>query len=213
MALGLVLNRTRQVPAEHSPAFGAIAERFRRAGECERAVRLCQEGLQRYPTHLSARVTLGWALIDLGRCGEARLELERVLKLAPDNLAAIRGLAELHDRTDGEAALGVWPPPPDPQDAAAAPAVGPVADAASLDVVDVGGSAEIADAAEAEDGLSFAVEDMVAIVDSDDRMRFDPSVLDAVIDDSLTLPPVNTPEGFLVRVRARQAEILAQLAG
>jgi len=100
MALAIVLNRRRQVPAEDSPAFGAIAERFRRAGDLERAVALCQEGLQKYPKHLSSRVTLGWALLDLGRYDEARAELEQVLKRAPDNLAAIRGLAELHDRTE-----------------------------------------------------------------------------------------------------------------
>jgi tetratricopeptide (TPR) repeat protein len=100
MALAIVLNRRRQVPAEDSPAFGAIAERFRRAGDLERAVNLCQEGLQKYPKHLSSRVTLGWALLDLGRYDEARAELEQVLKRAPDNLAAIRGLAELHDRTE-----------------------------------------------------------------------------------------------------------------
>jgi hypothetical protein len=100
MALAIVLNRRRQVPAEDSPAFGAIAERFRRAGELDRAVALCQEGLQKYPKHLSSRVTLGWALLDLGRYDEARAELEQVLKRAPDNLAAIRGLAELHDRTE-----------------------------------------------------------------------------------------------------------------
>jgi hypothetical protein len=100
MALAVVLNRRRQVPAEDSPAFGAIAERFRRAGELERAVTLCQEGLQKYPKHLSSRVTLGWALLDLGRYDEARVELEKVLKRAPDNLAAIRGLAQLHDRTE-----------------------------------------------------------------------------------------------------------------
>lgn len=100
MGLGMVLNRNRQVPAEDSPAFGAIAERFRRAGDLERAVALCQEGLQKFPGHLSARVTLGWSFLDLGRYDEARAELEQVLKRAPDNLAAIRGLAELHDRAE-----------------------------------------------------------------------------------------------------------------
>ena len=97
---GLTLNRHRQVPAEQTPAFGSIAERFRRAGQLDRAVNLCVDGLKRFPDHMSARVTLGWALMDLGRYDEARRELEVVLKRAPDNLAAIRGLAELHDRAE-----------------------------------------------------------------------------------------------------------------
>lgn len=98
---GILLNRNRQVPAEETPAFGGIAERFRRAGDLDRAIALCRDGLQRFPEQLSARVTLGWALLDKGQYDAARDELEQVLRKAPDNLAAIRGLAELHDRSEG----------------------------------------------------------------------------------------------------------------
>ena len=118
MATSLSLNRTRKVPAEDTAAFGAIAERFRRGGALERAVSLCREGLQKFPDHVSARVTLGWSLLDLGKYDEARQELEQVLRRAPDNLAAIRGLAELHDRFEHTLNLpmdgpGQWPPPPE----------------------------------------------------------------------------------------------------
>lgn len=82
-------------------AFGVIAERFRRAGQPEKAVSLCREGLDKFPEHLSARVTLGWSLLDMGEYQEAFDELKHVLKRAPDNLAAIRGLAELHERGIG----------------------------------------------------------------------------------------------------------------
>ena len=121
MATSLSLNRTRKVPAEDTAAFGAIAERFRRGGALERAVSLCREGLQKFPDHVSARVTLGWSLLDLGKYDEARLELEQVLRRAPDNLAAIRGLAELHDRFEHTLNLpmdgpGQWPPPPEATD-------------------------------------------------------------------------------------------------
>ena len=50
------------------------------------------------PGYLSARVTLGRALIELGQLDEAQAELSRVLESAPENLAAIRGLAEIHHR-------------------------------------------------------------------------------------------------------------------
>jgi tetratricopeptide (TPR) repeat protein len=82
-------------------AFGVIAERFRRAGQPEKAVTLCREGLEKFPDHLSARVTLGWSLLDMGEHQEAFDQLKSVLKRAPDNLAAIRGLAELHERGIG----------------------------------------------------------------------------------------------------------------
>src|SRR5262245_13257240 len=125
MGSSLVLNRRPKVPAEDTAAFGAIAERFRRGGALEQAVSLCRDGLQKFPDHVSARVTLGWALLDLGKYEEARIELEQVMRRAPDNLAAIRGMAELHDRFEHTLNLpmdgpGQWPPPPEDADASAA---------------------------------------------------------------------------------------------
>jgi thioredoxin-like negative regulator of GroEL len=72
------------------------AEQLRRAGNAQGAADLCRDALVRFPGHLSARVTLGWALLDLGQLKEARAEFEAVRKSAPDNFAAIRGLAQLH---------------------------------------------------------------------------------------------------------------------
>jgi tetratricopeptide (TPR) repeat protein len=85
-----------------SIAFAALAEEYRRAGRFDEAIDTCNVGLVRHPSYLSAHVTLGRALIDVGRLEEARGALQYVLKLAPENLAAIRGLAEIHDRL-GEA--------------------------------------------------------------------------------------------------------------
>jgi tetratricopeptide (TPR) repeat protein len=81
-----------------SIAFAALAEEYRRAGRFEEAISTCQAGLQRHPAYLSAHVTLGRALLETGQFDEARAELEHVLRAAPENLAAIRGLAEIHDR-------------------------------------------------------------------------------------------------------------------
>src|SRR3989304_3942152 len=81
-----------------SIAFAALAEEYRRAGRFEDAIQTCVTGLRRHPAYLSAHVTLGRALIEVGQYDEAREELEHVLKLAPENLAAIRGLAEIHHR-------------------------------------------------------------------------------------------------------------------
>jgi tetratricopeptide (TPR) repeat protein len=88
-----------------SIAFAALAEEYRRADRFDEAIETCKAGLVRHPSYLSAHVTLGRAFIEVGRLQDARAELEYVLKLAPENLAAIRGLAEIHDRTgeeDGE---------------------------------------------------------------------------------------------------------------
>jgi tetratricopeptide (TPR) repeat protein len=81
-----------------SIAFAALAEEYRRAGRFDEAIHTCTAGLVRHPSYLSAHVTLGRALLDVGRLDDARRELESVLKIAPENLAAIRALAEIHDR-------------------------------------------------------------------------------------------------------------------
>jgi len=81
-----------------SIAFAALAEEYRRAGRFKEAIDVCRAGLTRHPAYLSARVTLGRALIEVGALEEARLELDQVLETAPENLAAIRALAEIHHR-------------------------------------------------------------------------------------------------------------------
>lgn len=86
-----------------SIAFAQLAEEYRRSGQTDEAVRVCREGLTRHPGYLSARVTLGRALLDLGQLGEARGEFEFVVAEAPENLAAVRGLAEIFHR-DGHIA-------------------------------------------------------------------------------------------------------------
>jgi tetratricopeptide (TPR) repeat protein len=89
-----------------SIAFAQLAEEYRRAGQAEAAVRVCRDGLPRHPGYLSARVTLGRALLDLGQLDEARLEFQLVAVGAPENLAAVRGLAEIFYREgDATAAL------------------------------------------------------------------------------------------------------------
>src|SRR6185312_7997069 len=88
--------RVQKDPA--SIAFAQLAEECRRAGMHEEAVEVCRAGLDIHPAYLSARVTLGRALIELNLLDDGQTELELVLKSAPENLAAIRGLAEIHNR-------------------------------------------------------------------------------------------------------------------
>jgi tetratricopeptide (TPR) repeat protein len=87
-----------------SIAFAHLAEEYRRAGRFEDAIATCRTGLARQPTYVSARVTLGRALVESAQYAEARSEFEHALRLAPENLAAIRALAALHERFDESAA-------------------------------------------------------------------------------------------------------------
>ena len=81
-----------------SIAFAQLAEEHRRAGQFEDAVRVCRAGLAQHPAYLSARITLGRALLEMERYDEAVSEFEYVLKAAPDNLTAVRELADIEQR-------------------------------------------------------------------------------------------------------------------
>jgi tetratricopeptide (TPR) repeat protein len=88
--------RVQRDPA--SISFAALAEEYRRLGMFPEAIETCRSGLQRHPSYISARVTLGRALVEVGEFDEASAELELVLRSAPENLAAIRALADIHRR-------------------------------------------------------------------------------------------------------------------
>jgi tetratricopeptide (TPR) repeat protein len=63
-----------------SIAFAQLAEEYRRIGDHLEAIRVCQAGLDQHPAYLSARVTLGRSLLELGRVEEAEAEFQRVLE-------------------------------------------------------------------------------------------------------------------------------------
>ena len=81
-----------------SIAFAQLAEEYRRAGYYNEAIDTCHAGLTIHSGYLSARVTLGRSLIEVNELDAAEVELRHVLQYAAENLAAIRGLAEVHHR-------------------------------------------------------------------------------------------------------------------
>jgi tetratricopeptide (TPR) repeat protein len=94
-----ILELRRRVQADPaSISFAQLAEECRRSGAAAEAVEICRAGLAHHPGYLSARVTLGRSLLEVGRLDEAAVELATVVQAAPTNLAAIRGLAEIHQQ-------------------------------------------------------------------------------------------------------------------
>jgi tetratricopeptide (TPR) repeat protein len=85
--------RVRRDPA--SRLFVPLADLYRVAGRFADAERVLRLGLQRHPEHHSAATALGRVLLEQGRPDEARSVLEGVVAVVPDNLLAVRLLAEL----------------------------------------------------------------------------------------------------------------------
>jgi tetratricopeptide (TPR) repeat protein len=111
--------RIQQDPA--SLSFAPLAEELRRAGRIQDAIDTCRAGLAIHPAYVSARATLGRALLDQGALDEALTELTTVLAVAPENLAALKGVAEIRERLAAGKAPPVEaapaPPPPESQNA------------------------------------------------------------------------------------------------
>jgi hypothetical protein len=81
------------LPDMSEPSFVPLAEAHRREGLVEDAVRICREGLARFPASLRGRVVLGQCLLDQGAIGEAIVELGRVERESggdPEVLALLR---------------------------------------------------------------------------------------------------------------------------
>jgi tetratricopeptide (TPR) repeat protein len=81
-----------------SIAFASLAEEYRRSARFEEAVEASRAGLRFHPTYVSARVTLGRSLMELGLFDQAERELQVVARSTPDNLAARRALGDLYWR-------------------------------------------------------------------------------------------------------------------
>ena len=109
LRIDVLRRRVQMDPA--SIAFAELAEEYRRAGRIDESIDTCRTGLKRHPSYTAARVTLGRALLDRGLLDEASAEIESVLLAAPENLAAVRTLAEIHLRREGPAAEAELPEP------------------------------------------------------------------------------------------------------
>lgn len=88
-----------------SIAFAQLAEEYRRAGDLSEAIRVCEAGLAQHPAYISARVTLGRSLFELGRIEEARQAFTQVIAAAPENRVARDKLNEIDQLTRPPAAV------------------------------------------------------------------------------------------------------------
>jgi tetratricopeptide (TPR) repeat protein len=75
--------------------FAPLANEYRKAGDFEQAIFICQEYLPQQPGHMSGHIVLGQALFEAKRLPEARTVFETALTLDPENLIALRHLADI----------------------------------------------------------------------------------------------------------------------
>jgi len=81
----------------HSRVFAPLAEAYRKIGQIDRAVEICEKGLKIHPNYVSGRVALGRAYYDKGDYGSAKTQLEMVFEADPENLVAAKTLGEIYE--------------------------------------------------------------------------------------------------------------------
>src|SRR5689334_20593210 len=88
--------------------FAPLANEYRKIGDFEQAIFICQEFLPQQPGHMSGHIVYGQALFESGRHGEARSVFETALALDPENLIALRHLGDIARAHGDTETAGAW---------------------------------------------------------------------------------------------------------
>jgi hypothetical protein len=83
--------------------FAPLANEFRKMGDLDQAIMICEEFLPQQPGHMSGHIVYGQALYESGKLPESRVVFETALGLDPENLIALRHLGDI-SRSQGELA-------------------------------------------------------------------------------------------------------------
>ena len=75
--------------------YATLANEYRKAGNVEQAISLCEQHVSEQPVTLNAWVVYGQALTDAGRLDEAAATFRSALSLDPENLIALRHLGDI----------------------------------------------------------------------------------------------------------------------
>jgi tetratricopeptide (TPR) repeat protein len=81
-----------------SLAFAPLADAYRKTGRTRDAIRLCREGLERFPQYVTARLILAKALLDEGDADGALGEVQAILDARPHEAQAHRLAGDLYRR-------------------------------------------------------------------------------------------------------------------
>jgi tetratricopeptide (TPR) repeat protein len=99
-ALATVIRRYEERLARDpgSLAFAPLADAYRKAGRARDAIRLCREGLARFPQYVTARLILAKSLLEDGNPDGALDEVRAILAASPQEAQAHRLAGDLYRR-------------------------------------------------------------------------------------------------------------------
>ena len=88
--------------------FAPLANEFRKAGDIDQAILICEEFLPQQPGHMSGHIVYGQALYEAGKMPESRTVFETALGLDPENLIALRHLGDIARNQSEHVAARNW---------------------------------------------------------------------------------------------------------
>ncbi|MEO6527800.1 MAG: tetratricopeptide repeat protein [Gemmatimonadaceae bacterium] len=88
--------------------FAPLANEFRKGGDLDQAILICEEFLPQQPGHMSGHIVYGQTLFESDRLEDARTVFETALSLDPENLIALRHLGDIAARLGDSAAARRW---------------------------------------------------------------------------------------------------------
>lgn len=82
----------------HGLTFAPLAEAYRKHGDLDRALEVLRAGRELHPDYIPASIVLGRCHLDRGELPEAERAFAHVLTLDPENVIALKALADLAER-------------------------------------------------------------------------------------------------------------------
>jgi tetratricopeptide (TPR) repeat protein len=95
VVLAIRRHEERLIKEPGSLAFAPLADTYRKTGRPREAIRVCRDGLQRFPEYATARLILAKALLDEGDAEAALAEVQLILDRNPADAPAHRLAGEL----------------------------------------------------------------------------------------------------------------------
>ena len=88
--------------------FAPLANEFRKVGDLEQAIPICEAYLPQQPGHMSGHIVYGQALFESNRLDDALGVFQTALSLDPENLIALRHLGDIAARQGDPTSARRW---------------------------------------------------------------------------------------------------------